>query len=167
MKTLKTRRLVLRTIHPQDFYDFAAYYSDAEVAHWLLGQPATDGLIQKAFNFNMRPDVLCYSVVREGRVIGNIHFVNIAENYVAEMGYVLCPKHQGQGLMTEAMAAAVDYGFYGLGFGRLRAVTQIENTASIALLARLGFEHEATIYEASYGGRVADVAYYSLLGEKA
>jgi len=160
--TIETERLVLRKTLPYDFDDFSKYYGDAEVAQWLLGHNADDAAIAAAFSFNLGLDT-CFSVVLKctERVIGNVHFVNVTENYLAEIGYVLCPEHWGRGLMTEAVLAAVDYAFNKCGFMRLRAITEAHNDASAKVLRRCGFMHEATIYEAAYGGRVADVCYYS------
>jgi ribosomal-protein-alanine N-acetyltransferase len=48
----------------------------------------------------------------------------------------------GTGLMTEALRAAVGYAFNELGLHRLEANIQPGNTASIALVRRLGFRQE-------------------------
>ena len=165
MSVIETERLILRKIESSDFDDFRGYYGDAEVARWLLGQDADEAATRAAFAFNMGLE-LCFSVVLKstGRVVGNVHFVNITEGYLAEIGYVLRPSHWGKGIMTEAMRAAIRFAFDDYGLALLRAITEAYNDASINLLRRCGFAHEATIYEVAYGGRVADVCYYSLRG---
>jgi len=96
------------------------------------------------------------------KIIGSIHFVNIVEYYLAEIGYILNPEHWGFGYMHEALGACLHYGFYVVGLGRVRAKVEIDNIRSIKLLERNGFKKEALIEEADYGGRVEDIYYYSL-----
>ena len=160
---IETDRLVLRRIDARDFADFCEYYGDAEVSRWLLGRDADDATIRAAFDFNMGLDV-CFSVVLKatGRVIGNVHFANIAEGRLAEVGYVLHPNYWGLGLMAEAMRAVTNFAFSNIGLMLLRAVTEAHNDASINLLRRCGFEHEADITDYAYGGRAADVCFYSI-----
>ncbi|MDR2182632.1 MAG: GNAT family N-acetyltransferase [Clostridiales bacterium] len=161
----QTERLILRKIHTDDFNAFAEYYGHPAVAESLFGHPDIDkATIADAFDFNMGLEI-CFSIVLKstGKVIGNIHFVNITEHYLAEVGYILHPDHWGLGLMTEALAAAVNFALddYGLGLAKIRAATAMDNMPSVRLLERLGFTHEATLRDAAYGGRVADVGYFS------
>ena len=149
IKSIETDRLVLRKIGEQDFADFSEYYCD--------------GAVRAAFDFNLGLDV-CFSLVLKatGRTIGNVHFVNVAEGYVAEVGYVLHPNYWGQGIMTEALQAIINFAFNDIGLALLRAVTETHSDASINLLKRCGFAHEATIVDFSYGSRVADVCFYTI-----
>jgi RimJ/RimL family protein N-acetyltransferase len=61
-----------------------------------------------------------------------------------EMGlfWALSPAAQGQGYATEAAGALVDWAFDGLLLDRLVATTEHENTASIAVMRRLGMRIE-------------------------
>jgi len=159
---IQTARLTLRKIHAGDFTDFAGYYGHPAVAESLFGHPHIDAdTVAAAFDFNLGLE-LCFSIVLDGQVIGNIHFVNITEHYLAEVGYILHPEHWGRGYMAEALAAAVDFAFNDYGLAKIRATTEISNTPSIKLLERCGFVHEATLYEAAYGGRVADIGFFYL-----
>jgi [ribosomal protein S5]-alanine N-acetyltransferase len=60
----------------------------------------------------------------------------------AYLGYYGMLSFSRQGLMTEALRAAVNYAFEDLGLHRLEANIQPENIASIALVRRLGFRKE-------------------------
>jgi ribosomal-protein-alanine N-acetyltransferase len=60
----------------------------------------------------------------------------------AYLGYYGMLTFSRQGLMTEALRAAVSYAFQDLGLHRLEANIQPENIASIALVRRLGFRKE-------------------------
>jgi RimJ/RimL family protein N-acetyltransferase len=61
-----------------------------------------------------------------------------------EMGlfWAISPDAQGQGYATEAAAALVDWAFDGLLLDRLVATTEHDNTASIAVMRRLGMRIE-------------------------
>jgi ribosomal-protein-alanine N-acetyltransferase len=57
----------------------------------------------------------------------------------ADLGYGLDARHQGQGLMTEALRTACDYAFSAMGLHRIQANHLPENLKSAAVLRRLGF----------------------------
>ena len=56
-----------------------------------------------------------------------------------EMGYVIAPAWQGQGIATEICSAIIKFAKEELDFPRLNALTDAKNAASIALLEKLGF----------------------------
>jgi [ribosomal protein S5]-alanine N-acetyltransferase len=60
----------------------------------------------------------------------------------AYLGYYGMQRHAGQGYMTEALRAAVDYAFDDLGLHRLEANIQPGNVASLSLVRRVGFQKE-------------------------
>lgn len=61
----------------------------------------------------------------------------------AMLGYAIDEKFQGQGLMQEALAAAIEYAFSTeLNLHRIQANVRPENLRSLKLLERLGFERE-------------------------
>ena len=60
----------------------------------------------------------------------------------AYLGYYGMVAFAGRGLMTEAVRLATRYAFDELGLHRLEANVQPANTASIALIRRVGFRKE-------------------------
>lgn len=89
-------------------------------------------------------------------------------HHSAELGYMLHRTHWGQGLMSEALAAAVRYGFDELGLHRLEAMLVPENTASARLLERQGFQREGLLRESCYfDGQFADTLLYGRLAKDA
>jgi ribosomal-protein-alanine N-acetyltransferase len=62
----------------------------------------------------------------------------------AEVGlfYGVSPAHQGHGYATEATRALIDYAFQALRLARILATTSRDNTASIAVMRRLGMRIE-------------------------
>ena len=84
-----------------------------------------------------------WGIARDGRIIGTVTLARIdARNKRAELGFALGAAHQGAGYATEAVRLALDYAFGELGLNRIEADTDPRNTASIALLTRVGFERE-------------------------
>lgn len=75
------------------------------------------------------------------RIIGragleNRDYGNVVE---LEMGYVIDPGWQRRGIAYEVCSAIIEYAREHTGFERLNALTEADNTASIALLEKLGF----------------------------
>lgn len=86
------------------------------------------------------------------------------ENYRAEIGYMLLPEHQGKGLATEAVGAAVDYGFRQLGLHSIGAIIDPGNIASARVLEKSRFRKEAYFRENGYfQGRFLDTIVYGRL----
>lgn len=57
-----------------------------------------------------------------------------------EVGVVLPPAHQGQGLATEAIAALAEHAFNAMGLTRLHTAHEADNGLAAGLMASLGFE---------------------------
>ena len=78
------------------------------------------------------------------QIVGVINITEIvqASFQSAYLGYYGMAWSSRRGLMTEALNAAVRYAFGDLGLHRLEANIQPENTASIALVRRVGFKKE-------------------------
>lgn len=56
-----------------------------------------------------------------------------------ELGFVLLPQYRGKGIMTDALALAIDFGIKSIGFKRIWAVTDLHNLNAVKLLERLHF----------------------------
>jgi ribosomal-protein-alanine N-acetyltransferase len=85
----------------------------------------------------------------------------------AYLGYYVLQNFARQGLMTEAVRQATHYAFTSLGLHRLEAAIQPENTASLALIRRLGFQKEG--YSPRYlfiNGAWQDCERWALLAEE-
>jgi RimJ/RimL family protein N-acetyltransferase len=88
-----------------------------------------------------------------GRVVGRAG-ISLREGYdEAELGYVIEKDRQNRGYATEACEAIVGYAANVLGMSGLNCFVRPENTASVRLCARLGFEY---LEEAYINGRRFD-----------
>jgi len=61
-----------------------------------------------------------------------------------EVGYIFSPAYSRQGYATEAVRALLEVAFFELGARRVVARVDARNTASRALLERLGMRQEAS-----------------------
>ena len=98
------------------------------------------------------------------QMIGTISFWKIDKaHHRGEVGYMLGAAHQHKGLMQEALAAVLDYGFRTLRLHTVEANVNPANEASIKLLEKIGFVREAYFRENYYfEGKFLDTGIYSL-----
>jgi RimJ/RimL family protein N-acetyltransferase len=158
---LLTPRLKLRSARADDLEAMHAVLSDPRATRWwstppheTLEQTARwlDGMIASGTD---QPD---FVVELDGRVVGKAGFFELPE-----VGYILHPDVWGQGLATEAVAAAVDHVFSTRRVDVLTADVDPENAASIRLLERLGFVRTGAARQTwNVGGVWKDSLYYGL-----
>ena len=88
--------------------------------------------------------------LRDDTLIGGVTLdaVRRGTTQRAVLGYWLGKAFTGHGYMTEAVRAAVEYGFNKLDLHRIEAASIPENVSSIRVLERAGFEREG--YMRSY-----------------
>ena len=99
------------------------------------------------------------------QAIGSCGYVNFdAASRQAEVGYELDRGYWGRGLMREALASMLGFGFSSLAFNRIEALVAPENTASRRLLAAQGFHEEGLLRERGFWKNAYhDLAIYALL----
>lgn len=85
-----------------------------------------------------------YLVLEDGVPAGIINLNNIVMNAFrsAQLGYYGFLGFEGRGLMAQGLARVIEAAFGDLGLHRLEAAIQPDNRRSIALVKRLGFQHE-------------------------
>lgn len=71
-------------------------------------------------------------------------------NRITSLGYWLSPAHQGEGLMTQAVARCLRYAFEARDMNRVYIRCATRNRRSRAIPERLGFVHEGTQREAEW-----------------
>ena len=103
-----------------------------------------------------------------GVLIGDCAFkINEHNDRQAEIGYTLSRVYQGQGFATEALSCFLTYAFLTFDLHRIIAITDCENTASVALLERLGMRREGHFLQnAWFKGKWGDEYLYAILKEE-
>jgi len=84
-----------------------------------------------------------------------------------EIGYWIGGGHEGQGLMSKAVAAVIAQAFGPLALDRVALHTDAANQRSRALARRLGFTEEGLLRQAlAFPGERRDEAVYGLLADE-
>jgi RimJ/RimL family protein N-acetyltransferase len=144
--TLHTARLRLEPYAPADEDDFVALFQDTRVSRWMGDGPAAEAedraLFGRIFSNVYAQDLFDVWVVRQdGRFVGHAEIKPSLDVDGHEIVYALAQGSWGQGLGTEIAQALTAYGFATLKLTEVHATVAAENSASLALLGRIGFRH--------------------------
>ncbi len=103
-----------------------------------------------------------------GRIVGTASFVSTDESYkIIEIGYSVLSDCWGMGYGTEAAWGLTGYAFDRMEAQRVFAKVLPDNTASIAVLEKLGFTFESTVKKGFYFDEtVSDVLIYAITDEE-
>ncbi|MFC4213248.1 GNAT family N-acetyltransferase [Pedobacter lithocola] len=150
---IATERLTLRQLSLDDGQGVFALRSNAEVNKYLNREPSKK--IEDAINFiynvnsnttNNNSVYWAICLTNTQTFIGTICLFDFsAKENSCEIGYELIPQFQGQGLMTEAIRAVIEYAFQELEFQKVVASVHNENHHSVRLLTKLHFSHSNQI----------------------
>jgi RimJ/RimL family protein N-acetyltransferase len=179
VRTIETKRLVLRTPTPADAGELAGIYGDAEVMRFIgAGTPLSPDQTARAVDTMVRRWQLdgfgLFSVRRDdGCLLGEIGLLawnpadwstgsrrEIGDSAEIEIGWTLGREHWGRGYATEAATAVRDWALGELGLERLISLIQPGNAASIRVAEKLGERYERDIV--TIGGQTAHV--YAVTG---
>lgn len=144
---LTTQRLILNPLTPTHAADLFPAFSDPETMRFMPSQPHTTVDDSQTEIQNMLgPEDACYWAIclaGEGEDVETekaIGFVGYLGNPgVPGMGYFLQRDYWQQGITTEAVAAALDYGFEQLGLDRVELWINHDNIGSQKLAEKVGF----------------------------
>ncbi|MFW0791305.1 GNAT family N-acetyltransferase [Gordonia sp. CPCC 205333] len=83
----------------------------------------------------------------DGEYVGQLTIGNVQRGAVrsAWIGYWIDSEHYGNGIATAAVALGVDHAFGPVGLHRLEATVQPSNSASQAVLTKIGFRREGLL----------------------
>ena len=150
-KVIETARLQLTPPVLEDAEEiFASYARDPEVTRYLVWQPHES--IEPTRDFVLRCmavralEVAYPWVIRrkgDARLLGMIEIR--LDGYRADLGYVLARPYWGQGIMTEAVRAVVDWAIGEPEIHRVWAVCDVDNKASARVLEKAGMELEGVL----------------------
>jgi ribosomal-protein-alanine N-acetyltransferase len=169
---LESNRLLLRAVTKSDMNEVLALRGNPKTMKFIPRPLVTTTkmalehieMIAKKIEDNLG---INWAITLKGnpKLIGIIgHYRIQPENYRSEIGYMLLPEYQNQGITSEAINLVLDYGFNQLNFHSVEAVVDPENFGSINVLEKNGFIKEAHFLENEYwDGKFWDSAVYSLL----
>lgn len=171
-KNLETERLLLRRVSKNDLNEIIELRGNPETMKFIprpLVKTEEDALnhfkmidekIEKNEGINW-----AITVKENPKLIGIIgHYRIQPENHRCEIGYMILPQYNGQGIVTEAIKAVLEYGFEDMNMHSIEAVIDPDNIASERVLQKNGFVKEAHILENEYyDGKFWDTVIYSIL----
>jgi ribosomal-protein-alanine N-acetyltransferase len=146
---LETERLALRDLRYQDAALLRRLWSDPAVTKFMIVDPPITGTLQILLNIRglrgrrRRFHRWALELKETGALIGTCGFIELRAHYRrAEIGFDLIPAQWGMGLMEEALAEVLRFGFEGLRLHRVFAMTHPDNARSIRSLEKAGFRLE-------------------------
>ena len=170
--TIETERLILREINDDDMPVFFKMRSDEAVMKYV-DRPRPKTLedlkpLMEQFKAGVAENTnLAWAICLKdtGEMIGNIgYWRNEPENHRGEVGYMLMPQFFGKGYASEALAAALNYGFNTMHLNSIKGCVDPENAASIHVLEKAGFVKEAHFREDyMFNGKFKDSGVYCML----
>lgn len=170
--TLTTDRLILRPPVPEDAEDMLVFRGDPVVQKYnsvpLAHVDDARGYIEKWLLEckSGKRKIWGITLKGDGTMIGMVGLGSwIKHDRRADVGYDLAQAYWGRGIGTEAVRAAVGFGFEHMNLNRIEAGTVADNIASVRLLEKLGFTREGTLREYSLeeDGSFHDEANYGIL----
>ncbi len=169
---LTTQRLVLRGPMEKDMQPMFDIHTDPDVMRYYGVKPY-DTMEKSKKHLDWltklhREEIGLRWIITlkdEDTCIGDVGFYDWEKKHSrAEIGYILGKQYWGKGIMTEAIKAALDYGFNEMNLNRIQALIDPRNDASKRVAEKHGFQYEGTFrdYEYEYGGFI-DLNMYSVL----
>src|SRR5947209_1878100 len=173
---IESARLRLRHFQDSDLTLFIGYRNDPIVAKYQSWEGISE-LEARSFiqeQMEIQPGIpgtgfqIAIELKAMGVLIGDCYFtINELDHRQAEIGFTLSREYQGYGYATEAVSCFLNYAFLTFDLHRIIAITDCENTASVALLERLGMRREGHfIQNIWFKGKWGDEYLYAILKEE-
>ena len=166
--------LSIREFRADDEDAVLAIVGDDRVTAWLSYNSRTReetramlaGAVERAQS-DPRPDYYLAIVLPETDQLIGFTRIGLAGVKAGKLGYALHPDWWGKGYATTAAGMMLDFGFEDIRLHRMSVAIGPENTASIAVAQRLGFQYEGHIRHHVYtNGEWRDSLLYSLLEQE-
>jgi len=169
---LETERMFLRQLTENDMDFIFEMFSREETNQHVADDPVKSmDEARELYEMFIRPKPHLFRLglfLKESEIpIGTIGLYGVKmEDFRAVIGFDLLKEYWGQGYMTEAGKALIDYAFKEMGLNRIQASADADNARSLAAIRRMGFKLEGTMRQKDfYKGAFHDDIVYSILRE--
>ncbi len=169
---LHTKRLRLRRIGEPDAQQMFKLRSDPETMRFVprpLAKTIEDAndhirMITEKINTNTGIN-WAITLADDDTFIGIIGLFRFEQdNFRSELGYMILPEFQNQGIVSESIGEVLKYGFDKLKLHSIEAIIDPENYASAKVLEKNGFLKEAHLRQNQFfDGKFLDTVIYSKL----
>jgi len=164
-------RITLRPLQMSDAGDIFDIWSDPDVMRFYDIAPLTAIDQAEQLVAGMIKDLVEAKGVRwaillkeSNRLIGTCGFMLNHNFHSATLGFELARKYWRQGLMHEALDAAIDHAYREWNINRIQTTTNLDNQASAGLLLKLDFVEEGVMRQWGYWqSAFHDVRLFSLI----
>jgi ribosomal-protein-alanine N-acetyltransferase len=172
LSMLETDRLLLRRLTLEDVDDYYAFASDPLVTlHtiWMSHKSIEDSLIYLRAviqKYEMRESFHWGIILKEtNQVIGRSGLIHCdTPHQKAEIGFGLSSRYWGQGIITEANQAILQYAFEQLEINRIEGRCNRDNLASAKSMEKLGMAFEGMLRkQLKIQGQFIDQKMYGIL----
>ncbi|AJZ86725.2 GNAT family protein [Streptomyces sp. AgN23] len=145
---LQGPRVAIRHVCRQDNDELTVLAQDSAemLQRWLGARDTTEAAFESRLQRFEQPThegfVICLRST--GAIVGGVNINNIVRGTLQSgtLGYTAYASTTGHGYMAEGLGLLIQHAFGELGLHRLEANIQPDNTPSLALVKRLGFERE-------------------------
>lgn len=175
-KRMETERLILRRFTQKDVQPmFENWASDSEVTKYLTwpahsSQDVTAYVLADWIAGYEKDDFYQWAIELKslGQPIGSIAVVSWNDSAkLVHIGYCLGKSWWGQGLMTEALGAVMDFFFDEVGVNRVESRHDPNNPGSGAVMRKCGMHYEGTLRQSDRNNQgICDASWYALLAEE-
>lgn len=152
----ETERLQLRQLTLDDLDFIFEMFSREETNRHVADDPVkTMDEARELYELYIRPKPHLFRLglflKKTGQPIGTIGLYGIKmEDFRAVMGFDLLKEYWGQGYMTEAGIALLDFAFKELRLNRIQVSADADNERSLAAIQRMGFRKEGVMRQKDY-----------------
>jgi len=169
--TLSTPRLQLRKLRLEDTAAYFSLRSSEKVMRYIqrpLAQSEAEVRMQieEQLQAQAAGKIVVWAIANlNDQLIGIAGYWRMQlDHHRSEVGYLIDAPYHGQGYGTETLRAVIDFGFKVLKLHKIEADVDPENIASLKLLKRFGFQHEALFRENRFfDGKFYDSCWLGLL----
>jgi len=145
--------------------------AEPDTERWLGHKPApytlthAEAYVERRRELAATGQCVTWAITDPGddRILGTVLWFNWTPQVECEVGYWIHPDARGRGLATRATRLVVDHVFATLGVKRVTAYAAMDNTASRAVMERLGFtQYGVERYGANVRDDWVDMALYDV-----
>lgn len=177
MFAIKTKRLILRDLFQEDgpvlhqlrsnpaviqHIDYIKSETEADTFEWLRGTMKHNARIPR-LSYNL-------AIIRQmgNQVMGWIGIGQPGDPTRGDLdfGYALLPDYWGQGYMSEALNALLDYAFEYLGAQRIFGECEAANEASARVMEKVGLRRQARRESQGTGDELSEALHYVINHEE-
>jgi len=179
MVQVRTPRLTVRSLSPEDAAPIAAYRSDPVVALYVPWSPpyteqraSTMIAAMHGRTFDAPGDGLIMAVEADGVLIGDAMIRHegaggVADSRQGMIGYVIAPEYAGRGYATELARGLIGRFFEREESHRVTAWCDVRNLASQRVLTKAGMRREALFVRGVFTkGEWVDECVYAVLRDE-